>query len=499
MFGRDRLVPGFNAAPHSDRLFAMPSRFALPAVLLLLTLAAGCPSAPASKPLGLAYQGVTLRVTVPAGLGLVEGWEQPARDWAAETGATVDVIEADVSALTKATEGVVIVALEDVPTLVATGRVAPIPELLLTETQLDWADLLPALREQVGMRLRRPTLLPLAAPVLVCAYRQDLLDKAGLKPPANWTEYDELVRTVGTWGDGLTAVEPRHPDVLSTLFTARVAGGALEKGQLGLEFDPETMRPRISSPPFIETLEQLAALQPYLPKEVTGFRGQDCLAEMMSGRAALGLCLLGAGGPRDAAATRSPSLALGFSRLPGSNRVYDATLNQWLDLPIQELNQPTVLAAGSLVAAVYEGPKNSVEAGWSLIQKLSVLDEGQHLPAAARSPVRESQLMRADLYCPPGLAGLSASKALAAVANSLRSGAVVTELPIIHRERFRARLTAGLLETINEGRPAGDALQATVTDWERLLEDSGHDAIRQSYRQSLGFLGDLALPPLDPR
>ena len=472
----------------------MTNRVISLAAALLLLFTAGCPSSPETKPVGLAYQGIALTVTVPPGLGLVEGWEQPARDWADETGATVSLTD-----VTSSTDGVFVVSLQALPELVATGRVASIPEGSLSESQLDWLDVLPSLREQIGVRLRQATLLPLSAPVLVCAYRQDLLDKAGLTPPTNWTEYDELVRTVGRWGDGLTVVEPRHPDLLATLYTARVAAGALGKGQLGLEFDPETMRPRISSPPFIEALDQLAALKPHLAEGVTGFRGEDCLAEMMSGRAELGLCLLGAGGPRDAAASRGESLALGFSRLPGSSRVYDTTSQRWIDLPQGEINQPTVLTAGTLVAAVCDGPGNTVEAGWSLIQKLAVLDDGQLLPAAARSPVRESQLVRSDLYCPPGLAGLSASKALAAVANSLRSGAVVAELPIVQRERFRARLTTALQETIDQGRPAAEALAATATDWERLLEELGRDAIRDSYRQSLGFLGDLSLPPLDPR
>ena len=68
-----------------------------------------------------------------------------------------------------------------------------VPDVSLEESQLDWIDVLLGLREKQCRTAGGPYLVPLSSPVLVCYYRADLLEKAGLKAPDSWQEYQNLL------------------------------------------------------------------------------------------------------------------------------------------------------------------------------------------------------------------------------------------------------------------------------------------------------------------
>lgn len=475
----------------------MPARRLQPALLivaLVALLSSGCPENPANGPTGPVYGGLTLSLAVPSA-DYREAWDQPARDWAAETGAAVSIVDRDAAEMPPAGSAL-IVPLSDLPDLLATVQPAEIPEPLLTDSQLAWNDLLPGVRDQVGVRMRRPMLLPIAAPVLVCGYRQDLLDKAGLTPPATWADYDRLVQTVGDWAPGLVALEPRTPDYRGTLLAARALASALPPGQLGLYFDPETMTPRVATAPFVQALGELTALTAHLDPRSNEMSPADCLTALSDGRAAIGLCVVTGNGARRAT-DASQALALGFSALPGARSVYDVTTNQWSSVEGGAINRPALVGPGGFVAVVVSGPASQVEASWSLLQKLVVSEQGQLLPVSARSPVRESQLDRVDLFCPGSLGGQSARRALAAIAGSLRGSSVCVELPLPGSTDLRNALAAAVTKTLDGEATAEAALNDLSQAWTTRLKEAPHaDETRRVYRESLGFVGELSLTPL---
>lgn len=484
--------------PPSNRFDVMLARRLHPALAVLALIAlstTGCPEKPVNGPTGPVYGGLNLSVVVPSA-DYRDTWDQPARDWAAETGASVTIVDGD-STKAPPPGAAVIVSLADLPDLLTKVEPAEIPEPLLSESQLAWNDLLPGLRDHVGVRMRRPMLLPIAAPVLVCGYRQDLLDKAGLAPPATWADYDRLVQTVADWAPGLVAVEPRATDYRATLFAARSLAPALPPGQLGLYFDPETMSPRIAAPPFVQALTELATLTPKLDPRSNEMSPADCLTALSTGQAAIGLCVVTGDGTRRNTDS-SQAVALGFSALPGTRSLYDVTTGQWS--PADEggpINRAALVGPGAFVAVVASGPAAEVEASWSLLQKLVVSEQGQLLPVSARSPVRESQLDRVDLFCPASLGGQSARRALAAIAGSLRGSSVCVELPLPDSSEFRKSLAVAVRKTLDGQATAETALTELSQEWTSRLKDAPHaDETRRVYRESLGFVGELSITPL---
>jgi multiple sugar transport system substrate-binding protein len=489
------LFDGMNAIQETaESMFLLRRSLRALALLLALTIPGCSPGEGTKSSGGPVYGGLSLTVVVPS-KEFLEAWDQPSRDWAAETGATVSVYDGPSAPPTSA-GSVIVVPLERLPDLLVEIEPAEIPESLLGDTQLAWNDLLPGLRDHLGIRMRRPMLLPVAAPVLVCGFRQDLLEQAGRKPPSTWDEYDHLVRTVNEWAPGLVAVEPRHTDGRATLLAARALGGAMPPGQLGVYFDPETMSPRVGAPPFVRALTDLAALSAALDPKSSEMTAGDCLEALTSGKAAIALCTVrGDGGRR--ATTSGTALAIGLSALPGSRSVYDATSGAWTDIADGGVNRPSLVGPGTVVAVVVAGPAPKVEASWALMHKLAVSEQGQLLPASVRSPVRESQLDRVDLFCPTSLGGQSARRALAAIAISLRSAAVCLELPLPQSGAYRYELSQAVTRVLG-GQATPDAALADVAkSWEtRLGEPVMRDATRRVYRESLGFVGELSLTPL---
>lgn len=454
----------------------------------------GCTQPHSKTPDGPVYGGMSLTVSVPSA-AYRDAWDQPVRDWGAETGATVTLVEGKADSL-PAPGTACVVPLEELPDLLAKIELAEIPEQLLSDTQLAWNDLLPGLRDHLGVRMRRPVLLPLAAPVLVCGFRQDLLEKAGLQPPTTWQDYDKLVKSIGDWAPGLVAMEPRAREFRGTLLAARALASAMPTGQLGVYFDPENLSPRIASKPFVQALAELSALTPSLAAESSEMTSTGCLEALVKGQAAIALCSVMPDGGRRATDSGA-ALPVSFVALPGAKSVYDASTSEWITVADGGVNRPTLVGPGCVVGVVVAGPATQAEAGWALLQKLVVSEQGQLLPAQVRSPVRESQLDRVDLFCPANLGGQSSRRAIAAMASSLRGVAVCLELPIPRSRLYRGELAEKVTAVFEGTADPETALNELAKQWsDRLTEPSALNDVRRVYRETLGFVGDLSLTPL---
>lgn len=482
-------------------------------LLPALALLAGCreeKTAEVETPVENPFAGRQVAVSLPAGYGLQTRWQLPVDEWSTQTAATVSLSEYE-SAAGQFQEGATLqlFSLPELPGLAAAGSLAPVPESLRNDPRMLWLDVFPGLREQLCSREGEPVAVPLSVPVLLLAYRADLLQQAGLQPPETWQDYDRLVATLPEWAPGLTVAEPWAESFSASLFLARAVCAARHPANYSVFFDIRSGEPLINGAPFVRTLEQCRQLQEFLPPESSSWTPDDCLRELTEGRAAIGIMTItsSTGGelplkrkaaadgsstaaedPVDASA-RGRGTALTFTRLPGSASVYNASTDKW-EAPASGVSSRTTLAG---FAGVFAGVPSSAseelqQPAWNLLMTVTGEDQlTAALPLPLRGVTRDSQADTAATWFTGLLNAGEAESAVRAMASSLRSTDLVAELPVPGREDFLKALAAGVRSALTGQAEPQAALTDVAAQWSAQLEELGQGKVRDSYRRALGL------------
>ena len=162
----------------------------------------------------ISFAGKTLDVAVPAGLGLPTAWELPVNEWSDLTQADCRLHEYPLpgrcrrvspslkgsTTETGAKPQVFLIPWSAVPELAAQDGLEEISEELQEREQLDWLDIFQGLRTRAASVSRKPMLVPISCPTLVCYYRRDLLEKAGLVAAENLDRIPNPARFPRTTG-----------------------------------------------------------------------------------------------------------------------------------------------------------------------------------------------------------------------------------------------------------------------------------------------------------
>lgn len=481
---------------------------ALPIALLILATLSGCPQQnDQSTAQNLPYQGQSIRVVVPRGWGFKEFWELTISDWSAKTGARAELVETDMQdgagPLFKPDNApqLIIFPWTRRGELLAGKQLQTLPAESLTETQLDWNDLFQGLREKQGQAEGGPTLVPLGSPVLVCYYRADLLEKAGLKPPETWADYQTLLDQLPTWAPGLKAAEPWSPQFRATMFLARALPYVKHPGHYSFFFDIENGAPFINTAGFQKALEDSQAAIKKLPPEVHQYDPVTCRNLMLTGEAALAVGIetgpavpplnwgatLPQSSEKSKTAKRAASIAIGFCRLPGSSEVYNPTLNAWGAAEKGGTNQVTLTGFAGLCAGIPAGTSPAQAAASLNLLSSILLNADSAFPSSARSLCRESQTPDASVWVGKDLSAAEAGKYVAVTAKSLRDRQQVSEFPVLGHVEFRAALTKGLTEALEQGKSPAAALASIAAEWQEILKKLGTEQVLSSYRSALGL------------
>jgi multiple sugar transport system substrate-binding protein len=475
---------------------------------LVIPLLIGCPNKPPVAPAKLPFAGQDITVSVPKGWEFWTVWELPLQEWSAQTEALCTLTEYDPAAALSSPQTVIadgddliLLPLNRLGDFVASGALAEVPEAQRSEANLNWIDLYQGLREQVASRGKRALVVPIAAPVLVCYFREDLLKQANLSPPRTWAEYQQLVDTLDRWAPGLTAVEPWGEPFRATMFLARAVPFVRHPSQYSLFWNIDTGEPLIDNAGFVRALEVAQQAVAKMPTDVTKFSAADCRREMLSGRAALAIGY--ESGPKGtvvvfcptdghAAAEkldRAASVQIGFCRLPGVDEAYNQSNQRWEAIPGGDVNHVTLTAFGGLCAAVSSrSSKLQQDAAWHLLRTLAGENITNVFPTGTRTPSRESHTGQTDGWTGDELQVAERYKYLNAVSLSLRDTRLVAELPVPGHAEFRQALTDGLTAALSGQAEPQAALSDVATKWREIAERlGGAKKVRDEYRRSLGL------------
>lgn len=483
-------------------------------VLLLAALLGGCTQAEPEAEEIRPFVNQQVDVAVPTDHGFADSWELPLVEWGQQTGAEALLVEygsgteglttqsAEGSVTASGLPAVIIFPATELVELVSGGQLSPMSEEVLSSTSLDWLDVFEGLREKIVSSQKRAMAVPTACPVLVCYYRSDLLDAAGLAPPKTWSQYAELVSGLAEWAPGKTAVEPWSAEFRATMFLARAAPYAQHPENFSLFFDVFDDKPLIDSPGFVRALEGCSEIWPLLSEQVAEYSPADCRGELLSGRAAIGIAYEtdvdsstadapaedeAEGGDTGSSDERDVGATFGFCRLPGTREVYDLSSKSWVQPPAGGINQVTLTAFAGWMAGVSVGSSESPAAAWNLLSSLTAPDASITFPPGTRSLCRYSQVADVSALITSELTTGEAQSYGNAVAESLSDTRVVAELPMVGRVALRRALTQGLTKVLEGTAEPEVALQGVAAAWREISDQTDSDRLMKSYRQSLGL------------
>jgi len=478
------------------------------ALIFFLVMIPGCDNGPEEKPKEInsePFAGISVRIAVPKDMGLADQWQILLDEWSAQTGARYEFQEYDateiVPGLQKLEADLMLVPNTAVSELTANNLLKPISEPLLSPENLNWIDLHQGLRDKIVFSAGQPTIVPISSSVLVCYYRSDLLQDAGLAPPETWSDYARLVDTMETWANGLKVVEPWAPNWRTTTFLAKAAPYVNHWGHFSLYFDFQTGEPLIATDGFQQALTDCMHVIKQMPDDVLNYSPTDCRAQIINGNAALAIALETSPGGNPLPFGPAPSdkkpaeptraeVSIGFCRLPGVQQAYNRSTKMWEAPPNTDVNFTTLTAFSGLSAAVSANVDSVTEqAAWNLLAVLAIDNPDSAFPGAIKTAVRSSQTNSAISWVGNGLTPAEAQSYVTAVVKSLNDTRISAELPVVGRKQFRDSLTVALNEVLSGKATPKVALENANARWAEIAEKLGRENVKNSYTKSLRLPG----------
>ena len=344
----------------------------------------GCQS-DVEPPVNLApsFPGVSMKVGALDDGAILAGVSPQRGEWQASRHGEIAIRDEPLTLETLSNIDVVLFPAQRLGDLVDAGVLAPIPNAAVrpprpadedtgsqgqpepdgAKTALDdtfqYMDIAPAFREGVSKYGPERVALPCGGSALVIVYRRDALEsdanraaarQAGLSLealPTTWPQLDALARFFEgrDWnGDGAAdhgialALGADKDGVGDAAFLARAASVGLHRDHYSFLFDADDMAPRITSPPFVESLRDMIALKAYGPPGMERFDAAAARESFRTGKVALLI------DRAERAATWSHGKPVGVAPLPGSERVYDPTRREWTSSSPR--NAPSYLPRG---------------------------------------------------------------------------------------------------------------------------------------------------------
>ncbi len=335
--------------------------------------------------------------------------------------------------------------------------------------------------------------------MLVCYYRRDLLEKAGLAPPQTWSDYQKLLDTLDQWAPGMTAVEPWGEEFRATMFLARAAAYVKHPENFSVFFDINSGQPLIDSPGFVRALETTRAAYARLAGEVKNYTPADCRREFFAGKAALAVTFeTGANSQQAVTVKRPEGMNVGVTRLPGVREIYNLSTKSWSPVSGEEAYRVTLTGFGGLCGGVSaKSSPETAQAAWSLLATLSVDKYESAFGETPHSLTRKSQTGHPDFFTSAELAGEEQVTYVDAIAAALQDENLVAELPCAGRDEFRKALTDALGKVFvtagdagSKDAAPGDAqavLHGVAEEWRSIAQKVGPERVLNSYRRILGL------------
>jgi multiple sugar transport system substrate-binding protein len=513
-----------NQIQHSQKTKKLSILFT---ALILSFTTVGCQTADQSKPTpepqvspiaaNQRFPGVKLRVLTFDGPQIAEPLKRRAPEFQALTGANVEVItvpfgqlydeiKQDFQRQTKKYD-VVVFHAQWMVDYAAPGYLENLTDRVAKDSAIAWDDIAPFFRNFSSTYQGRIYTIPLDGDFQMVYYRSDLLEKAGLQPPATWEDYITIAQKFQGQdlnGDGTPdygSCIAKQPNTNTYWMIWSVASPYLQSQgtQHGSFFDPETMKPLVKNQAFAKALNIFKETTKYAPPNEINLDLSDVRKLFLSGRCALTLDW-GDMGTLAIDRTRSQVIdRVGAVILPGSREVLDRTTGKLVTCDkftcpynINGINYAPYAATGGWTGAVNAGvdlpAKNAAYAFLSYMSQPAQSNIDVTIGASGFNPYRISQFTNLEQWLKAGMSFEAASKYLGAIGVSLRNPNVVLDLGIPLTNQYQEKVLDQVVADFLQGKTTTDqAMQQLYDRWEDITNKTGREAQKAAYRASLGL------------
>jgi multiple sugar transport system substrate-binding protein len=444
------------------------------------------PTPAANQAPSAASAPVKLTVQVAGDEELAEGVRLLRGEWKAHGGGELDVEAVDLKSFPGPSEiaaDVLVFPSRLLGALVEQKQLRPVRSSLLENPQFALHEIFPALRNGEMKYGGETWALPLGSPPLLMMLNvaaEDEEKKSGpLRTLDRFRKYLSLDAAVGRHA----AIPLAGRDAACSLIARALAYTEVQRRHEAL-FDPTSMKPRITDPPFIRALHELHETVGDVAKAPADFAAAVALLHKGQAAAAFGW----PGLLRNAeSVSPSPGFSTIVAPFPSSEQVYVASAGRWEN---QIFSQPvTLLGAEGRLVSVTTASRNAVSA-FKLIQWFTVGDPAVQLSSRSHGAIwfRSSQGPAYRRW----LKGEVISGPQSLPLDKLISTALATETPqLIPRVPGIDDYLIALGGSIQAAKPgeagAKAALTTAATAWDAITDRLGRQQQAAAYRRHLGI------------
>ncbi len=461
------------------------------------------------------YEGVEVNIITFTGPQIAEPLQRHGAEFAAATGAKVNVITVPFSdlyqqILTDAATGTnsydgYLFAPQWMVDYIVPGYLEDLTPRIKADSALDWNDVGAFFRDFSATYGGNVYTIPLDGDFQMVYYRTDVLADLGMEPPTTWDDYLAIAAAANGKdmnGDG----EADYGSCIGKArnnqgywFITSIASAWLQSQgtSQGAFFDTETLEPLVNNAGFQKALEFYVASTQYGPADELNLGVGDTRGLWTAGRCALTLDW-GDIGTLAIAEGSKVNGKTGAVVLPGSKEVWnratgalEACNAELCPYAVDGINHAPFAAfggwSGAVNAATSDAKKDAVYALFSYMNQPAQSNADVTVGATGMNPYRTSQFENMQNWLDAGMSQEAADSYLGAIKDSLNSPNMVLDLRIPQNQRYQqivldttlAQLLAGEIDT-------AEAMQQIYDGWQEITDELGRDDQLAAYRGTLG-------------
>ena len=380
------------------------------------------------------------------------------------------------------------------------GLASEMPEWV--KTQIDMDDYVDYLKAPVGTWGGKTYRVSIDGDCHTFAYRKDYFGEGSLTGrdvPKTWQEINEISKELIGKTDPLTGLDAHgYLDPLKGwggfgfyFLENRASAYAKHPDDAAWLFDPETMKPRVNNPAFVQAIQDVMDLidaGAYPADQINADPGTTAFQQFLAGT---GSMLMWWGDVGSNARTSDSSVVgdvVGFGINPASDRVYNSATGAWEET-YNEAPNMAYIGWGVYVMATVDSDDKKHKAAWSAAAHLGGKDLSLWASAypSGFQPYRNSHF-QFDEWEAAGYDREFVEDYLGSNADSYNhpNAAIEPRIPGIFQyysvaEDELAKIYAGKYGSAQEG---ADAIAAA---WEKITDQIGRDSQIALYKESIGL------------
>lgn len=461
------------------------------------------------------YEGVEVNIITFTGPQIAEPLQRHGAEFAAATGAKVNVITVPFSdlyqqILTDAATGTnsydgYLFAPQWMVDYIVPGYLEDLTPRVEADSALEWDDVGAFFRDFSASYDGKIYTIPLDGDFQMVYYRTDILAELGMEAPKTWDDYLAIAAAAhgkdmngdGEADYGSCIGKARNNQgywFITSIASAWIQSQGTSQGAF---FDTETLEPLVNNAGFEKALEFYVASTQYGPPDELNLGVGDTRGLWTAGRCALTLDW-GDIGTLAISEGSQVNGKTGAVILPGSTEVWNRetgaleTCNDELcPYHVGGVNHAPFAAfggwSGAVNAATSDEKKDAVYALFSYMNQPAQSNADVTVGATGMNPYRTSQFENIQNWLDAGMSQEAADSYLGAIKDSLNSPNMVLDLRIPQNQRYQqivldttlAQLLAGEIDT-------AEAMQQIYDGWQEITDELGRDEQLAAYRGTLG-------------